>query len=91
MWKTASPLFMEPAQKAQVEAWVRAPSTPQKIVLRSRLLLRSMCFRQIADVAAAQPEGRAVLRGSTDEKGIPHFAKCGILLDAALTVFRAFP
>ena len=39
MWKTARPLFMEPEQKAQVEAWVRAPSTPQKIVLRSRICL----------------------------------------------------
>jgi transposase len=39
MWKTASPLFMAPEQKAQVEAWVRAPSTPQKIVLRSRICL----------------------------------------------------
>lgn len=30
---------MEPDQKAQLEAWVRAPSTPQKIVLRSRICL----------------------------------------------------
>ena len=39
MWKKARPLFMEPEQKAQLEAWVRAPSMPQKIVLRSRICL----------------------------------------------------
>ena len=39
MWKKARPLFMEAAQKDQLEAWVRAPSMPQKIVLRSRICL----------------------------------------------------
>ena len=39
MWDSARPLSMELAQKAQLEAWVRAPTTPQKIVLRSRICL----------------------------------------------------
>jgi len=39
MWDSARPLSMDPAQKAQLEAWVRAPTTPQKIVLRSRICL----------------------------------------------------
>ncbi len=30
---------MDPEQKAQLESWVRARSTPQKIVLRSRICL----------------------------------------------------
>lgn len=59
MWKTASPLFMEPDQKAQLEAWVRAPSTPQKIVLRSRICLLAHAGksnRQIAlDLDTSRP------------------------------------
>jgi transposase len=39
MWDSAPPLDMEPEQKAQLESWVRAPATPQKIVLRSRICL----------------------------------------------------
>jgi len=32
-------LAMDPEQKAQLESWVRARATPQKIVLRSRICL----------------------------------------------------
>jgi transposase len=39
MWDPARPLSMDAGQKAQLEAWVRAPTTPQKIVLRSRICL----------------------------------------------------
>ena len=39
MWDSARPLDMDPAQRAQLEAWVRAPATPQKIVLRSCICL----------------------------------------------------
>jgi transposase len=39
MWESAQPLAMTAEQKAQLEAWVRAPATPQKIVLRSRICL----------------------------------------------------
>jgi transposase len=42
---------MTPAQKAQLEAWVRAPATPRKIVLRSRICLlahKAKANRQIA-------------------------------------------
>lgn len=39
MWQSADSLVMTLEQKAQLESWVRAPSTPQKIVLRARICL----------------------------------------------------
>jgi len=39
MWNRADCLAVTEEQKRQLEAWVRAPSTPQKIVLRSRICL----------------------------------------------------
>jgi len=51
MWDSAQPLAMAPEQKTHLEAWVKAPSTPQKIVLRSRICLlahQGIGNRQIA-------------------------------------------
>lgn len=39
MWQAADPLPMTVDQKNQLENWVRAPSTPQKVVLRARICL----------------------------------------------------
>ena len=39
MWQAANSLPMTFEQKNQLEYWVRAPSTPQKIVLRARICL----------------------------------------------------
>src|SRR5258705_565225 len=39
MWEVATPLAMSEEQLRQLKAWVRAPATPQKIVLRSRICL----------------------------------------------------
>ena len=39
MWESAQPLAMASEQKAQLQAWIKAPLTPQKIVLRSRICL----------------------------------------------------
>jgi transposase len=39
MWDSATALSMTLEQKAQLEAWVRAPASPQKIVLRSQICL----------------------------------------------------
>lgn len=39
MWQTAERLPMSLEQKTQLEHWVRAGSTPQKIVLRARICL----------------------------------------------------
>src|SRR5438874_621604 len=39
MWHPADALPMTLEQKNQLENWVRAPSTPQKVVLRARLCL----------------------------------------------------
>lgn len=39
MWQSAASLTMTCEQKNQLESWVRAPSTPQKIVLRARICL----------------------------------------------------
>jgi transposase len=39
MWDSAQPLTMAPEQRDQLESWVKAPRTPQKIVLRSWICL----------------------------------------------------
>ena len=39
MWERVDRLPMHEQQKRQLEAWVRAPSTPQKIALRARICL----------------------------------------------------
>jgi transposase len=39
MWDQADRLLMSNEQKLQLEAWVRAPSTPQKVALRARICL----------------------------------------------------
>ncbi len=39
MWQPADRLRLIKEQKLQLESWVRAPSTPQKIVLRARICL----------------------------------------------------
>jgi len=41
MWKKAAALIITEGQQKILEAWVRAPKTPQKIVLRSRICLLS--------------------------------------------------
>jgi transposase len=41
MWKKADALIITEDPKKILEAWVRAPKTPQKIVLRSRICLLS--------------------------------------------------
>jgi transposase len=51
MWAFAQPLRMTPAQKAQLETWIRASGTPRKIALRSRICLQAhkgKANRQIA-------------------------------------------
>lgn len=39
MWKPAKPLPMSAEQRNTLEAWIRAKTTPQRIVLRSRICL----------------------------------------------------
>ena len=39
MWQSADSPALTDAQKQQLDVWVRAPSTPQKIVLRARICL----------------------------------------------------
>src|SRR5436190_23399552 len=39
MWQRADFLPMTVEQESQLERWVQAPSTPQKIVLRARICL----------------------------------------------------
>src|SRR5437762_288769 len=39
MWQSAEALSLTDQQKNQLENWVQAPSTPQKIVLRARICL----------------------------------------------------
>jgi transposase len=52
MWDQAERLPMSAEQSHQLQAWVRAPSTPQKIVLRARICLlahEGKSNRQIAE------------------------------------------
>lgn len=39
MWKKAEALVMTEEQQRTLEAWARAPKTPQRTVLRSRICL----------------------------------------------------
>src|SRR6202040_2212838 len=59
MSQPADSLPMTAEQKAQLENWVRAPSTPQKIVLRARICLLAhagLANRRIAqDLKTSRP------------------------------------
>ena len=51
MWQSADSLPLSEEEKHQLESWVEAPSTPQKIVLRARICLlahEGLSNRQIA-------------------------------------------
>jgi hypothetical protein len=39
MWAAAAPLSVSEQQQRVLRAWVRAPSTPQGLVLRARIVL----------------------------------------------------
>ncbi len=39
MWSSAEPLAVSPEHRQILERWVRAPSTPQNIVTRARVVL----------------------------------------------------
>ena len=39
MWRAAPPICVLPEQRHQLEAWVRAPTTPQRVVVQSRAIL----------------------------------------------------
>jgi len=39
MWTSAQALSVSPEQRQILERWIRAPSTPQNIALRARLIL----------------------------------------------------
>src|SRR2546425_12754968 len=42
MSKPACALAVTPAQRQQVEAWARLPTTPQRVVLRSKIVLQAI-------------------------------------------------
>ncbi len=39
MWQTAAPVTITPSQRRTLECWIRAPSTPQSIASRARIIL----------------------------------------------------
>ena len=39
MWTAAEPLPVSPEHRQILERWVRAPSTPQSVVARARVVL----------------------------------------------------
>jgi transposase len=52
MWQAAPVLVLNDEQRKTLQAWVAARNTPQKVVFRSRIILR----------ASAQPSNRAIAR-----------------------------
>jgi len=52
MWKPAKPLFMTPEQQTTLETWVKAKTTHQRVVLRSRICL--LAANGLANNAIAQ-------------------------------------
>ena len=53
MSKAAAPLSLSPEQKDTLEAWVRAPSSPQSLVARARICLAPERGDSNAQIAAA--------------------------------------
>src|SRR5438552_371699 len=74
MWDTARPLAMSTEQKSQLQAWIRARATPQKIVLRSRICLlanEGKGNRQIARELRTSRPTVLLWRGRFEETGLP--------------------
>ena len=51
MWNQAECLPMNAEQQEQLEGWIRAPSTPQKVVLRSLICLLAREGKPNAQIA----------------------------------------
>lgn len=74
MWDNAHPLAMTGEQKAHLEAWIRAPATPQKVVLRSRICLlahEGKGNRQIARQLGTSRPTVLLWRGRFAAVGVP--------------------
>jgi len=74
MWENAQALAMTGEQKAQLESWIRAPATPQKIVLRSRICLlahEGQSNRQIARNLETSRPTVLLWRGRFAQAGVP--------------------
>jgi transposase len=73
MWRSADFLPMTSEQKSQLENWVRAPSTPQKIVVRARICL--LAHEGVANNRIAQD---LKISRPTVLLWRQHFAKSGV-------------
>ena len=74
MWENAPALTMTVEQKSQLESWIRAPATPQKVVLRSRICLlasEGKSNRQIARRLEISRPTVLLWRGRFAEAGVP--------------------
>ncbi len=89
MWDQAESLSMSAEQKHQLQAWVRAPSTPQKVVLRSNICLlanEGKSHRQIARQLGTSRPTVILWRKRFEETGVaglehesarrPHAKRC---------------
>lgn len=73
MWDQAEQLAMSVEQQHQLEAWVRAPLTPQKVALRSRICLlahQGQSNRQIAQQLRTSRPTVILWRKRFEEAGV---------------------
>ncbi len=96
MGTAAHPIEVAADQRRVLEAWVRAPSTPQAVVTRARIILAAaagVANSQIArDLDISRPtvllwRPRFVARGSTAAITItPRLTGCGERLHAGVSI-----
>lgn len=51
MWKPAEALVLTPTHRQTLETWSRAPTTPQRLSLRARIVLRAAAGQANAEIA----------------------------------------
>src|SRR5271157_2293692 len=73
MWRSADLLPLTAEQKNQLEHWVQAPSTPQKIVLRARI-----CLLAHAGLPNRRIAQQLKISRPTVLLWRHHFLKCGV-------------
>lgn len=73
MSRTSSPVLLTEAERVRLEQWIRAGSTPQQVVLRSRVIVAAAAGQSDKAIAAAvkvRRETAALWRRRVREQGI---------------------
>ena len=74
MPRVAQPIFLEPADRLELERWVDAHGTPQQVTQRCRIILAAVAGNQdkeIAEVLEINFKTVALWRGRFQKEGAP--------------------